>query len=255
MNPKIEVRDLRTGEWIWTHKAILFSQYISASDFKVYCGLAAYAGNVDQQSWPSIITLGTKLNLSKSTMIRSMKTLEQSGLIRVDRRDGTSNLYTLLKCEEVRPPAAPKREQSPHHRLVDTFDKASKYFRSVSPVYSPKDMAALKRILAAGILTEEQIEQLIIYYMADPAIKRKFGPSFAVFFSAGIFNGLMNRLRNGETFYKDLDRFATEFYSKQEKPKPVLSPINEKSMEAMKAALTAKLSMKYGGQEMEQVRG
>lgn len=238
-NPKIEVRDLRAGEWLWTHKAVLFSPHISASEFKVYCGLAAYAGNSDQQSWPSMITLGTKLNMSKSTVVRSLKILEATGLIRTERREGTSNLYSLLKCEDVQAPAAPKKAQSAHHHAIDTFHKASMHFRGMKPRYAPKDLAALRRVLKEGVLTEDQFDQLIIFYMADPVIKRKFGPSLSTFLSAGIFNGLMNRMLNGETFYKDLDRHAAAFYGSAQ----TRVTIEMSAMEAMKASLLKSLKV------------
>lgn len=211
-NPKIEVRDLRDGDWMWAHKNVLFSQHISASEFKVYCGLSSFSNNRSQQSWPSLVTLATRLNMSKSTVIRSMKVLELCGLISIDRRDGNSNLYSLLNCSEIKPATQPK-QQSEHHKLIDVFQKTAMHFRKVKPQWGPADFGALKRTLQAGILSEQEIEQLIIYFMASPGYK-KFGPSMVTFFSAGIFTGLMNDAKNRETFWKDLDRYATEFYAK-----------------------------------------
>lgn len=236
-NHKIEVRDLRHGEWLWTHKAILFSPYIPDSAFKVYCGLASYAGNVDQKSWPSLITLASKLHLSKSTVVRSLKLLELCGAIGVERRDGQSNMYSLLKVDDIKPPAV-KKNQSSHHKLVDHFYRASLYFRRVKPQFGGRDVAALKRALAHDIVTEQQVEQMMIYFLASPSFK-KFTPSLSTFFSSGIITGLMNQMQNGETFWKDLDRWAMQFYQQQQGTLiPVAAPkIEQGEMRSMAEAM------------------
>lgn len=202
-NPKIEIRDLRSGDWLWTHKTILFSPYISASDFKTYCGLASYAGNHDQRSWPSLQTLATKLNMGKSTIIRSLKILESCKLIQIDRRDGTSNLYSLLHFNEVEAPTAPTKKQSTHHRLIKFFHETTQRTRKITPIWNAKDGAHLKRVLSMAILSEDQLEQLMLYFLAAPQFK-KFTPSMSTFFSAGIFNGLQNTMQNDPRFWKDL---------------------------------------------------
>lgn len=204
---KIEVRDLRDGDWVWAHKAVLFSE-ISDSAYRVYCALGAYAGNTDQQSWPSFVTIAAKIHSSKSTVMRAMKLLEAVNLVRVDRRDGTSNLYTLLPVTEVKM-TAPSKARSPHHRLVRFFEETAMKTRGVKVVWSPREFAHLKRVLSYGVLTEDQIEQLMLYFLASPRF-RKFSPAMSTFFSAGIFNGLMNDLMNGETFWKELDRYSMQ---------------------------------------------
>lgn len=207
-NPKIEVRDLREGDWLWTHKAILFSPYLSAADFKVYCGLAAYAGNMDQRSWPSLITLAERLNISRPTVIRSLKLLESCGVLGIERRTGMSNVYSLLKCTEVKEPKAPTRAQSPHHRLIKFFHDSTVHFREIKPLWAAKDVTRLKAVLALNVLSHQHMEQLMLYFLASPAF-RKYSPSMATFFSPGIFNGLMNKMQNDRNFWKDLDSFAS----------------------------------------------
>lgn len=206
-NPKIEIRDLRDGDWLWTHKAILFSQYLSAADFKVYCGLSSFAGNQSQQSWPSLITLAEKLNLSRITVIRSLKVLEACQVISVERVMGSSNRYSLLRCNEVRAPHAPTKDMSPHHRLVNFFHQATQKFRGFKPTWSARETAKLKLALNAGIMSETQLEQLMLYFLANYRFT-KFSPSMSTFFSNGILNGLMNAMQNDRNFWKDMDKYA-----------------------------------------------
>lgn len=210
-NPKIEVRDMRDSDWLWTHKAVLFSRHISASDFKVYCGLASYANNHHQQSWPSLLTLAQKLNLSKSTVVRALKILEACNVIRVERRDGTSNLYSLLKCESdimIAPLPVPK-DKSPHHQLIQFFHETTIQFRGIKPIWDKKDTKRLKDILTLGLIDNDKIEQLMLFFLAAPRFK-KFSPSMSVFFSAGIFNGLMNAMKNDTTFWKEMNQYQTQ---------------------------------------------
>lgn len=239
-NTKIQVRDLRNGDWLWTNKKILFSQYLSASDFKVYCGLASYAGNKDQRSWPSMITLATNLNMSKSTILRSLKVLEACKLVRVDRRDGTSNLYSLLEVDEIQAPGeiAEKKtkSQSPHHRLIAFFHDYTQKSRGIKPLWSAREAARLKQILAMEILSEHQIQQLMIYFLAAPSFK-KFNPSISVLFSAGIFNGLQNAMQNDPNFWKNLDTYSRDVAMNSNQPN-----VNAQRMREMVARLSEKLS-------------
>lgn len=239
----MEVRDLRQGDWLWTHKAVLFSKHISPSDFKVYCGLASYAGNENQQSWPSMITLGTALNLSKSTVLRSLRVLELCGLVRIDRRDGTSNLYSLLKCEEVQTPEI-KKADSTHHKLVQFFHVICQRTRGVKPLWSAKDTARLKKVIETGILNEDQIEELILYFLAAPQY-RKFSPSMATFLSSSILNGLMNAMQNDRKFWKDLEGYMDRFTRDGRD----VVPIEANSIQAMMKGLGEKMSVtSYGKQ-------
>lgn len=231
---KIEVRDLRDGDWVWANKEVLFSG-LSDSAFRVYCALGAFAGNVDQRSWPSFATIASRINSSKSTVVRAMKMLEACELVKVDRRDGTSNLYTLLPVNGGISIKAPTRAQSEHHRLVRFFDDAVKKARGVKVTWTGKDLAALKRVLKEGHLSEQEIEQLMVYFLMSPGLK-KFSPTMSVLFSGGILTGLMNEMKNGEEFWKNLDRYSTQIYT--DKPEAVAF-----DMSAIQA-LVDKMSMK-----------
>lgn len=205
-NPKIEVRDLRDADWLWTSKSILFSQYVSDSAYRIYNGLAAYAGNVDQKAWPSQQTLATRLNMSKTTVVKGLRLLFDLELIKVEKVKGYHNIYYLLNCKEVKAPGAPKKEQSLHHRLIHFFHESTMEFRGIKAVWTHKDVSHLKRVLLLDMLTETEMQQLMVYFLASPSLK-KFSPSMATFLSPGILNGLMNSMKNDRNFWKDLSMF------------------------------------------------
>lgn len=236
-NPKLEIRDQRSGDWLWTHKAILFSQFVTVSAFKVYCGLASYAGNSDQKSWPSIATLATRLNMSRTTVILALKQLEHLSIISKDKNKGYHNVYMLLDVKEVQPPKDVKKPDSPHHRLIAFFHDNCVKLRKVKPSWSPRDTGRLKSVLALGILDENQLEQLMLFFLGSYRFK-KFAPTLSVFFSAGIFTGLQNTIKNDTGFWKELDTISAEA-----RVSPVKVELSDRKLSDMLAALSKKMTM------------
>lgn len=96
-NPTIEVRDLREQDWIWTSTAVLFHPEVSGNVYKVYCGLSSFANNQTQKAFPSTRTLAMRLNMSRTTVIRSLEALETIGAVSIERPGGVHNIYFLLK--------------------------------------------------------------------------------------------------------------------------------------------------------------
>lgn len=204
---QIEVRDLRNGDWLWTHKQVLFSP-LPDSAYRVYSALAAYAGNQDQRSWPATATLASKIGSSKSTVIRSLKILKDSGLIEVEIRQGTSSVYTLLPCKEVN--LAPiKKAKSIHNVLIKFFHDTAQKTRGVKVLFSPADLKRMKDVLAFDIFNQTQIEQLMLYYLASPKF-RTFTPSLTSMFSNGIFTAIQNTMINDPKFWKDIENYSLQ---------------------------------------------
>lgn len=110
-NDTIEVRDLRQNEWVWISKAILFCKEVNGNVYKVYSGLASYADNHTQESFPSLVTLARKLHMGRTTVIKSLQLLEELGFVSIEKREGLSNIYSLLKIVDDRPVRAPKPKQ------------------------------------------------------------------------------------------------------------------------------------------------
>lgn len=218
--PKLEIRDQRKGNWIWTQKAILFSPFVGASEYKVYAGLCSFADNQDQSAWPSYNTLAEKLNMGRMTVHRSLKNLIALGVILKEARKGTSNVYTLIDVEEVKAPVVAK-SKSEHHRLISFFYDMTEKTRGFKPAFSTKDVSSLKRVLNTGVLSESDIEKVMVYFLANRNFV-KFSPSLSVVFSAGILNGIVNKLKNDHAFTKEVSEYAQTHVG--------ISPINEKGL-------------------------
>lgn len=207
----IIVRDKRSGGWSWYDHKVLFCPYFNGNDFKVYCGLAAHADNQTQQSYPSIATLSARLNLAKSTVMRSLKVLIDCGAIQREKLVGGNNTYVLLDFDELKKPERTKAK-SEHHQFIEFFYDTAKKTRNVTVKFSKGDTKRLKDVLASSLMTDSQMEQIALYFLADPSY-RKFTPSISVLFSNGILTALMNTMENdGGEFWKRLGRY-TEYLS------------------------------------------
>lgn len=99
---KPQVRDLRNGDWFWINKQILEHKELNASDKLVYSGLAYFANETDQRCFPSIPTLMKLTNLTRPTVIKSLKALEGHKFIRIKRTSGRSSVYYLLKINQLK---------------------------------------------------------------------------------------------------------------------------------------------------------
>lgn len=203
----IIVRDKRSGGWSWYDHKVLFCPYFNGNDFKTYCGLSAHADNHSQQSYPSIATLAAKLNMSRTTVIRSLKVLIECGAVQKEKLVGGNNTYTLIDFDELHRPQRVK-SKSEHHQFIEFFYDTAKKTRNVTVKFSKGDTKRLKDVITSGVMTSTQMEQIALYFLADPAL-RKFTPSITVLFSNGILTALMNTMENdGGEFWKRLGRYT-----------------------------------------------
>jgi predicted transcriptional regulator len=124
MNEKIEVRDLRRQDWLWTAKFVLFHEKVDEKMYKVYCGLAAYADNNTQKAHPGIDTLAGKLHMSRNTVIRALQGLEENALIQIVKELGRHNIYYLLdtpKYEHKEDEPEEPKEKTPRINTLAFF--------------------------------------------------------------------------------------------------------------------------------------
>jgi len=95
---RIEIRDLRNGDWYWIHKAVIqeYAQKVGATDIIVYSFLASLADS-SQSCSPSQKYIAERLGYSRATINRALGRLEENRLIRVERRGRYHCVYLLLK--------------------------------------------------------------------------------------------------------------------------------------------------------------
>ena len=95
---KIDIRDLRDGKFLWIDKAALrlISEQAGTTAVAVYSWLCYYANVKAQDCFPSIRTLSRHCALSRRTIMRAIKRLEDIKAIDIERKKGKGNVYKLL---------------------------------------------------------------------------------------------------------------------------------------------------------------
>ncbi len=100
-----------------------------------------------------------------------------------------------------------------HRRLIQFFHDTTLKARGFKPAFGVADGKHLKDLLALETIPEQDIEKFMLFFLASPSFKT-FTPSLSTFLSAGVLNGIRNRILNDGKFYKELDQLADRFYPK-----------------------------------------
>ena len=95
---------------------------------------------------------------------------------------------------------------SEHNKFIDFWYLEVQRARGIKPIITGKDGRNLQRILKGGIASMT-LEQLAIYFLNHWSFK-EFSPSISTFLSAGVLNGIQNRMQKREEFWKELDGYV-----------------------------------------------
>ncbi|MEM3448067.1 MAG: helix-turn-helix domain-containing protein [Nitrososphaerota archaeon] len=102
---KIEVRDIRDGDWYWIPRKIFedYAPKMGVIGLALYNAYASYARDKGV-AFPSQKIISEKLGISIKTIIKYNKILQENGLIKIEKGKGRgkTNLVTLLKVENVK---------------------------------------------------------------------------------------------------------------------------------------------------------
>ncbi len=92
------VRNIKDGDWFWVPKAVIrtHAKKIKPLGIAVYTILASMADG-QQRCFPSQGYIADSLGYSRASVNNTIKLLKHHRLINVDRRKGTSFLYSLLR--------------------------------------------------------------------------------------------------------------------------------------------------------------
>src|SRR4051812_1617492 len=74
----------------------LWTASVSPQAKLTYAAIASFAYGSKTTAWPSQTTLARRTGYSERSIRRSASELEAAGLLRIERRSGTSNVYELL---------------------------------------------------------------------------------------------------------------------------------------------------------------
>jgi DNA-binding Lrp family transcriptional regulator len=213
---KIEVRNIEDGNWYWISRKVLedFAPKIGAIGFALYSAYASYAGNKGV-AFPSQRTLAKRLRISVKTIIKYNKKLQESGLIKIEKRKGRSNLVTLLKIDgmnHVQTPPVPgsegvvKQFQTKENNIkenilkentkvdakaspIDVIDYFKRRVREVKGFYPEIDYGKDGRLAKERLkkYSFEEIVDLIDWYLNSENFE-KFGASLSICMSNFIIN-------------------------------------------------------------------
>ena len=146
---KIELRDLRNGDWYWIHKAIitLYAKKIGAIGIAVYNCLASLA-NSSQGCFPSQKYIAKSIGYSRAYINKTIKLLAINGLIRIEKKSRYHFVYYLLKVR-----CQPEETQmstigNPDVNQSDTNNnKLKRNINNIDIESKEKNLIAFKRFL------------------------------------------------------------------------------------------------------------
>lgn len=134
---------MRDGGWYWIDKKVLhlYGRKIKASGIAVYNALSSFADSQTQQCFPTHKGIAQLLGLSRRTVIRKIKLLEQLGLIRLKRVKGRC-FYFLLEpgpgvtkemqgCDKGDTTSVTRGNTNNNQltRIINNIDIGNKYFK------------------------------------------------------------------------------------------------------------------------------
>ncbi len=133
----------------------------------------------------------------------------------------------------------PSKPTSPHKQFVDFWHRNVQRSRGIKPVITGADGRNLKRILDAGI-QPDSLEQAAVYFLHDRSF-RTFSPSLSTFLSAGVINGLLNRIKNEPEFWKKIDSYAARQGGIADNPAAISQAV--KNLHALRDGLAGRFRM------------
>lgn len=93
------MRDRRQKDWFWVDNTLVDRRDLNLYEKMLYICLARHAGNNDY-AFPKLATLCDELGVKDNrTVVKYIKSLEEKGLIEIEKRKGSSNLYYLNNVE------------------------------------------------------------------------------------------------------------------------------------------------------------
>lgn len=195
----VDIRDLRDGGFLWLDKEALdlVSRETGNIGVVVYSWLCYYANSKAQDCFPSVTTLSKRSHISRRTVMRHLKKLEELGLISIQRIKGKSNIYRLLDVEK------------PVDKTGDTDVTSDTTGMGVVSVVSPP-------LVTPGTLEQELIEQ-DLYNKTEG--KNSFEP---------LFCGKLPYQKPSQEKIRELEDLCKEFLGEVNLFKFILSYIQDK---------------------------
>lgn len=96
-----KARDVRDGDWYWIDRKILklYGRKLGTSGIAVYNTLASFTDSKTQSCYPARKTIARILGVSRKTVTRKIKLLDELGLVKIEKVK-RSFRYLLLEVSE-----------------------------------------------------------------------------------------------------------------------------------------------------------
>lgn len=93
-----ELQDKRTRGWLWIDNATLkhIGSEVGSYGIAVYAAIAMHTSGNGREAYPKAATIASIAGCSVRKVKGTIQELEGAGVLKVERRSGTSNLYTLV---------------------------------------------------------------------------------------------------------------------------------------------------------------
>ena len=186
-----KARDLKDGDWYWIDRKVLrlYARRLGASGIAVYNALAYFADSKTQSCYPARKTIARILGVSRRTVTRKIKLLDELGLVRIEKAR-SSFRYLLLGFSEgvtKKTPGGDKRDVSqvtPGRTNNNQLSKVNnnnmdddKNFK-VFEEFSPKSREELLALDLAEVLNDKRGLNVYLSYAKrypEPLLRRALG--------------------------------------------------------------------------------
>jgi len=182
------VRDLRDGDWYWVGRKVLrlYGRRLGTSGLAVYNALACFADSETQRCFPTRKVIAQILGVSRRTVTRKIKLLEELGLVGVEKaRSSYHYLLLELPAEVTGETPGGDKENTPEatagntnnnqlSRNINNIDNEDKNFKA-SKGFRPRSRKELLALDLAEGLNDRQGLSLYLSYAGkypEPLLRR-----------------------------------------------------------------------------------
>jgi DNA-binding transcriptional ArsR family regulator len=166
---------------------------------------------IEKNSKGNIYKINLEMNVEEVVSeVNQLRKLTNIGKATLPKPVKLPYLQNKGKQRETKVNASGFKKPSAHTQFIDFFFDSCRKVRKVKPIITGKDGKNLKRVLDLNIVSEQELEQIALYFLSD-RYYRKFAPSISTFLSSGIINGLVDSLKNRETFWKELEGYLEKY--------------------------------------------
>lgn len=100
------------------------------------------------------------------------------------------------------------RNKSAHKDFIEWYSKTCAATRNIKVQITAAGAKNLQSALKNQSL--EELQKRAVYFLCHISF-REFAPGLETFLSAGVQNGIANKSKNGEDYWKDLERFSAKY--------------------------------------------